>query len=453
MDSFNIVEEIQKFLLFIGTEAGKMWERLENEKEKRKRSIEITDSRVLSFPYSDKTIKIISPPVQTNVCEKSLPPEENTTDDIKNQPFSNTTEFSSDVDIQTEEKGTFQITQEDLKKMPKTISKGKIYAEGFAVCWRKRKTGKNSYSYNVRFKRFGFNIDFSEKRKEELKARFSEEFKKQALEKEQQTANGIPTTFNCFSMYYFEKVRKKKVVAKTYVTDLNRYNKHLKPVFKERPLKSILPPECQELLDKIVGSGKGKTADDVYSLLNGIFNYAIDNYLLERNPLSPVIHIQHERIHGSALTYEEERLLLESVKNNPRQLVSIAVALYTGLRPNEFKTARIVDKFIIAINSKRKNKKIEYKKIPISPMLQPYLANIDSLDMLGTYQMRDVMKSILPNHKLYDLRTTFYSRCKECGVAESALKEFMGHSLGALGEAYTDLSDEYLLKEGAKLKY
>ena len=62
MDSFNIVEEIQKFLLFIGTEAGKMWERLENEKEKRKRSIEITDSRVLSFPYSDKTIKIISPP-------------------------------------------------------------------------------------------------------------------------------------------------------------------------------------------------------------------------------------------------------------------------------------------------------------------------------------------------------------------------------------------------------
>ena len=130
-----------------------------------------------------------------------------------------------------------------------------------------------------------------------------------------------------------------------------------------------------------------------------------------------------------------------------------AVALYTGLRPNEYKTAKIIGKVIVAVNSKRKNGKVEYKRIPISPMLAPYLAGIIELNFPSEKVIRRKFNEVLPHHKLYDLRTTFYTRCKECGVSEEARKEFVGHSLGALGNAYTDLSDEYLLKEGEKLCY
>lgn len=67
--------------------------------------------------------------------------------------------------------------------------------------------------------------------------------------------------------------------------------------------------------------------------------------------------------------------------------------------------------------------------------------------------MRDKMNEILPNHILYDLRTTFYTRCKECGIADAAIKEFVGHSQGGLAQTYTDLSEEYLWREGLKFKY
>ena len=58
---------------------------------------------------------------------------------------------------------------------------------------------------------------------------------------------------------------------------------------------------------------------------------------------------------------------------------------------------------------------------------------------------------VLPNHIFYDLRTTFYTRCEECGVEPPARDHFVGHSNSVLNATYTDLSDEYLLKEGKKL--
>lgn len=56
-------------------------------------------------------------------------------------------------------------------------------------------------------------------------------------------------------------------------------------------------------------------------------------------------------------------------------------------------------------------------------------------------------------HKLYDLRTTFYTRCQMYGVAPAARDEFVGHSSGELANTYTDLPDDYLIKEGQKLDY
>lgn len=261
---------------------------------------------------------------------------------------------------------------------------------------------------------------------------------------------GVPETFNAFATYYFENFRKKKVSEYTFKQDYARYSKYLLPYFGEKPIKKISPLDCQNLIDGINGQGKGKTADEIFCILSVIFKMAIKHNVIVRNPLDVVLHIKHENEHGKALTKDEENILKESLKGSPF-LPVFMLALYTGLRPNEISSARIENGFVIAINSKRKNKKVEYKKIPICKMLAPYLDK--PLVFTSEMYMREKFKKILPGHRLYDLRTTFYSRLKECGVSDTAIKLFVGHSLGALGNAYTCVSDEFLKREMEKFEY
>ena len=75
-------------------------------------------------------------------------------------------------------------------------------------------------------------------------------------------------------------------------------------------------------------------------------------------------------------------------------MLMFAVGLYTGLRPNEYKTAIIEGDFIVANNSKRKNGKVELKRIPINPMLKPYLDGVTDLKFVRLEAMRIRAKSI-----------------------------------------------------------
>ena len=332
--------------------------------------------------------------------------------------------------------------------MPKTFKK-EFRADGCTAHVRKRKCGKNSYTYDIRYQKNGYAICVTNKCLETAKQLFIEKLKTATpVVKKVNTLSNLHT----FTVYYFEKFRLPKVSTLTYNADWRRYKNYIQPIFGDKHFNDITPEHCQNLIDGIKAQGKGKTAEEIYSLLSIIFKGAIAHGFMDKNPLTLVVKMKHEGKHGTALTKDEEALLLNAYPNTKYQTI-FALALYTGLRPNEYNSAKIEGQFIVAVNSKRKNKRVEYKKIPITSMLKPYVENLTAFEDINRDVLREKFKAVLPNHILYDMRTTFYSRCKECGIADAARDEFVGHSLGALGNAYTDLSDEYLLKEGAKFKY
>ncbi len=358
-----------------------------------------------------------------------------------------------DKEEQFDQTMLLKFTDKEISRIPMRFRKDMII-DGRLVRCRKRKSGRKTFNYMLRYRRNGFDVCATSNDLDEAKQKFIEALQQaeenHQKQKETPVQNTVPTNFHDFTMYYYENFRRRKVSAKTLENDGYRYRNHLKPEFGEMDLKDITSAQCQQFLDRYEQKGQTKTNTELYSMLNGIFKMAIAHNIITMNPLAIVIQANHKCKHGKALTKEEEKLLLEKSADTKYQTI-FAVMLYTGLRPNELYTVEIQKDFIKAKNSKRKGGKIEYKKIPISKMLRRYLKGVEKLEVPTLEYVRYNFNDILPNHILYDLRTTFYTRCEECGVAEPARDHYVGHSRGELNSTYSDLSDEYLLREGKKL--
>lgn len=333
-----------------------------------------------------------------------------------------------------------EFTQKEISSMPQKYRK--MFRVGKLRAYMRERRRGGSINYEVRCRMDDINISAGGTTKEEARQRFIE--KLNALEHGVKTT---PTKFGDFIEFYFENFRKRKVAANTYKTDYDRVKKHILPALGEMRLSAITPSVCQAFIDKF--SDKGKTAQELFSLLSQTFKCAIAHHLIQFSPLDTLIRPTHECVNGTALTREQEARLLSEAPEKHRE--AFAIALYTGLRPNEYETLRRDGDMLIAKNSKRKNRKIEYKRIPICPMLRPYISESPSMPCAKT--LWNAFKKLFPEHTLYDLRTTFNTRCVECHIDDNARKLMMGHSLGRLANAYTDVSDEFLRQEAEKLFY
>lgn len=125
------------------------------------------------------------------------------------------------------------------------------------------------------------------------------------------------------------------------------------------------------------------------------------------------------------------------------------VLYFFGLRPCEIDAeAHFENGFLIARNRKRKNGKIEYKKIPVPRQAQGLIDFDKSIVPKLSYdRWLDLMKEALPNDFTpYNLRHTFATKCSEPAEIKPEIVDlWMGDSPQRLvGKHYVHYSDEFM---------
>lgn len=130
--------------------------------------------------------------------------------------------------------------------------------------------------------------------------------------------------------------------------------------------------------------------------------------------------------------------------------------LFFGLRPCELITAHVEGDFLISRNAKRKNGKIEYKKIPISERIRGLLDLSKGFAAPGSLQiLNKYFKKIFPEKDItqYSLRHTFATTCQEY-VRPDIVDIWMGDSSERLvGKVYTHFSDEFMKAQMDKVSF
>ena len=181
--------------------------------------------------------------------------------------------------------------------------------------------------------------------------------------------------------------------------------------------------------------------------------------------MKKVVLPRYQSKKGNAFTYEEEKALVEYCTTHPEVTASSAllVLLYTGMRRSELQTLRILDdNWLECDTSKEKmGNDVVARRVPITPMLRKVMPYIDfekakqtNLNTIGT-----TIKRLFPNHHTHELRYTFITRCKECGINHELVMLWDGHSFdkdvktSVIDRGYTDYSEKYALSEAQKFDY
>ena len=337
------------------------------------------------------------------------------------------------------------FTQKEIKNMATTFKKVFI-ANGLCAHVLKKPSGKKSYCYEIRYRSNGYDIRVSSTNLQKAKEKFLNKTQPSEIEKYRINDKKTTGTLFCNIFEEWHQYKKGTLCEKEHNRfRTNFYN--LSEELRNKPINAITTLD----LDKVMKEVKPRKYEELRTLFNGIFKYAIASGILTHNPIALIKFKRAERQNREALSEDEIIAFLGRIKDVKYDSIrQFAYTLYFfGLRPCEIdeETHREGD-FLIARNRKRKNGKIEYKKIPIPTQAQelidwnkPLTTNLHSL------KINDIMKELLAGKTAYCLRHTFATTCQQY-IRPDIVDIWMGDSTTRLvGRVYTHFPDKFMREQ------
>ncbi len=362
----------------------------------------------------------------------------------------NTMENSQGATTQTTNSNTIIFTQKEIKNMATTFKKVFI-ANGLCAHVLKKKSGKNTFRYEIRYRANGYNIQASSTDLKKAKEKFLAKTTPSEIEKYRVTGTKTKDTLKeLFNEWFIVKegtITDKAL--KTYNTNFNELPEEL----KRTPISKIRTSDLMQIMKKV----KPRKYEELRTLFNSLFKYAIACGVMSNNPVSLIPFKRAERKARDALSVQEIHSFLKRVLLPKYEKIrqALYVLYFFGLRPCELdEETHREGNFLIARNRKRKNGKIEYKKIPIPKEANLLINWNNALTFQISAKTRDLwIKEILDGKTAYNLRHTYSSICQQY-VRQEIVDICIGDSPTRLiGKHYTHFPDDFMEKQIALVHF
>lgn len=313
-------------------------------------------------------------------------------------------------------------------------------------------------SYELRYRRNGYQKSFYGRTKAEVNQKFQEWRKTIRNKPKPKKLPPKQITFSDWFEEYMQLYKEGKIDKKTCQNIKSLIKTAMYPTLKDMEISKITNKDIQLCINTMRAGHNSQRKMKYY--IKDVFKKAIINGLTKTNPAENLTIAKPGVIRSEYLSAEQIELL-ESQDLSIMQNRYFLFCLYTGARGSEGLRLQLSDidrinKTIFLRGTKTEGSKRTLPLFDTVARLFPEGENLPNLVFQGLNMTSSLKRfqRIIPDRCIKDLRTTFATVCHEKGVPPKVVQKWMGHSkVDMTMNVYTKVTSDFEFKQAEKLTY